>query len=344
VNEAKRVAVVIPAYNAERTLDRCLEAVGRSAVRPSALIVVDDGSTDATADIAGRWPCSLVRLPRNGGQSRARNIGAAEAPACDYYCFLDADVVVRPDTLSRLIGCLEEDDRRGAVSAVYDCEVDGLGFFGRYKNLYLSYKWRRLKGPTTIMNCSAAVIRAELFQELGGFNERMRAAEDADLGTRAAQTRQVRVVESAEVIHLKPHSLGSVLRDTAVKGYHNVTFLCGRDPAATRRDAARRRLLSFPWHELASILAAGAAGIAAATGAHLALWAVLFGAYCLARAPLAAYLMRRGGFLFAVGAILYMPIESIVCWAPLVWGLTSTAARRLQPGYARGSLAAAAET
>lgn len=73
------ISVVIPAHNVARTLEECLQAAQRSDYADREIIVVDDASTDASAELAARYGCRVVRLSENVGAARAKNIGAAEA-------------------------------------------------------------------------------------------------------------------------------------------------------------------------------------------------------------------------------------------------------------------------
>lgn len=97
-----RISVVIPAYNAAKYLCRALDSVMVQEVAPAEVIVVDDGSTDSTAEIARAHPLRprLIRL-RNSGVSTARNRGM-EAATGDYIALLDADDEWRPGHLAAL--------------------------------------------------------------------------------------------------------------------------------------------------------------------------------------------------------------------------------------------------
>jgi glycosyltransferase involved in cell wall biosynthesis len=74
-----KITVIIPTYDAARTLADCLRSVFASQYPNYEVIVVDDGSRDDSAAIAQQFPCHLVRLPKNVGASQAKNAGAAQA-------------------------------------------------------------------------------------------------------------------------------------------------------------------------------------------------------------------------------------------------------------------------
>ncbi|HVQ13723.1 MAG TPA: glycosyltransferase [Vicinamibacterales bacterium] len=96
-----RVSVVVCAYNAADTLDDCLDSLGRLSYPDFEVIVVNDGSRDATGDIARRYPVRLIEVP-NGGLSAARNIGLSAATG-EIVAYTDADVRVDQDWLTYLV-------------------------------------------------------------------------------------------------------------------------------------------------------------------------------------------------------------------------------------------------
>jgi len=107
-----RLSVVVPARNAERTLGRVLEALARELSADDEVLVVDDGSTDATVAVARAAGARLVHCRSTGSAGAARNAGWARARG-DVVVFLDADAVVRRGWGEALRRSLAE--HRGAV-------------------------------------------------------------------------------------------------------------------------------------------------------------------------------------------------------------------------------------
>lgn len=116
-----KVSVVVPAYEAAQTIERCVRALLEQSLSKDAyeVIVVDDGSTDATAAIASRYPVRVIRRS-NGGAPAARNTGIAHASGT-WVAFTDADCVPSRTWLARLLVAAE-----GASSP-----VPALGAAGR---------------------------------------------------------------------------------------------------------------------------------------------------------------------------------------------------------------------
>ena len=104
------VTIVVPAYNAESYIDRCIGSLVSQTYRNLEIIIVDDGSTDATASMCDAWAEKDCRIrvvrKENGGQGSARNIGMRMATG-KYIGFVDADDYVDAEMFGRLAGILE---------------------------------------------------------------------------------------------------------------------------------------------------------------------------------------------------------------------------------------------
>jgi glycosyltransferase involved in cell wall biosynthesis len=104
-----RVSVIIPTWNHLQDLLRCLKSIERQTYRNIEVIVVDDGSTDGTqerlASYQSTLPLRIYGLPENQGASAARNEGARLAVG-EQLLFVDADAVLRPDAIHRMVEVL----------------------------------------------------------------------------------------------------------------------------------------------------------------------------------------------------------------------------------------------
>jgi glycosyltransferase involved in cell wall biosynthesis len=104
---APSVSIVIPAYNAEQTLGRALTALASEKPPGSEVIVVDNGSDDATADVARRFGATVLRVEPSGLVGRSRNCGW-DAATGDVVVFLDADALVSPGWAAGLSRAIAE--------------------------------------------------------------------------------------------------------------------------------------------------------------------------------------------------------------------------------------------
>jgi glycosyltransferase involved in cell wall biosynthesis len=176
------VSVVVPAYNAARTIRETLKALSVQTVRDWECIVVDDGSTDLTAQTVS--DCLLedtrIRLvmQANGGVSRARNTGLARARG-RIIAFLDADDIWYPNYLEQMTAKLDSDPAIGiAFSRVRIVDLHGkpTGAETRSKLTGITVPDLINSNPTT--TCSNLVVRREVFYDAGDFPVGMNHAED----------------------------------------------------------------------------------------------------------------------------------------------------------------------
>jgi glycosyltransferase involved in cell wall biosynthesis len=100
--------VVIPVFNGERFVGEAIESCLAQTLAPAEVIVVDDGSTDASAKVAESFgpPVQPIRMPHRGA-SEARNTGVARSSG-ELIAFLDADDLMKPDRLERQVAAIEQ--------------------------------------------------------------------------------------------------------------------------------------------------------------------------------------------------------------------------------------------
>src|SRR3990172_6855227 len=101
------VSIIIPVKNGEATLGQCLRSIRRSYYKNIEVVVVDDHSTDRTAEIAGSYNCRLIAAEEGAGANAARNLGAGKANG-EIFVFIDSDVLVRRETILGIVERLEE--------------------------------------------------------------------------------------------------------------------------------------------------------------------------------------------------------------------------------------------
>ena len=178
------VSVVVPVYNGEGTLPACLGALASQSVSKSRfeIIVVDDGSTDATSSIAERFPVRLLRQS-NGGAPAARNAGLRAATG-RWIAFTDADCIPSRGWLGHLLGAVEGDDTTRAIGAAG--RVVGYGSHSpaaRFVDLSGGLDAERhLAHPRFPFAPSANLMyHREVLVTAGGFDERYATYDACDL-------------------------------------------------------------------------------------------------------------------------------------------------------------------
>ena len=107
MDELPKVSVIIPAYNEERYIARCLTSLAKQTYPSYEVIVVDDGSSDSTVRVVQSFAGVRLSRQQHGGPGSARNLGAQEATG-DILVFIDADMFVAPDFISKLVSPILE--------------------------------------------------------------------------------------------------------------------------------------------------------------------------------------------------------------------------------------------
>lgn len=212
------LSVIVPAHNAAGLLPRTLGALRASDLPRHRweLVVVDDGSTDDTSLIAGRYADTVLTLPgRAHGPAYARNRGY-EVSRGDIIVFIDSDCVVHQDTLSQFAALFDGDPALGAAFGSYDDRPPAPGLMSQYRNLIHHYVHHRNAGEVETFWAGAGAIRREVFAEAGQYDEwhyGRPQIEDIELGARIRKLgRRIRLVPGIQVTHLKRWTLGSVIR------------------------------------------------------------------------------------------------------------------------------------
>jgi glycosyltransferase involved in cell wall biosynthesis len=301
------LSVVVPVHQGEASLDAVLAGLAASGLARGRweLIVVDDASTDGSAAVAAKWADRVISIPdRARGPSFARNRGA-EAAAGDWVVFVDADVVVRHDTLSRCAQWAERDDADlVGVAGSYDEAPTAPGFVSQYRNLLHRYTHLRGRGEAETFWAGCGAVRRDTFLEVGGFDEEQYPRpqiEDIELGYRL-RDRGGRLVMDPEIqgTHLKHWTFTGGLRtDVWDRGVPWVRLLLARrrlGNASTLNLARGERLKTFAvW--LALVLAVF--GGVARQPVAVMIGAVLVGGVLLSNASLLGWFARQRGVGFA---------------------------------------------
>ena len=181
-----RLSIIIPLYNKEKHIKKTIDSVLNQDFSCFELIVVDDGSTDKSAEIVSQIQDNRIRLIQqsNSGVSKARNMGAQIASS-SWLIFLEGDDVFMSGTLRNYANMIFRYPHNGVFIANYkSSEHLKLGSFrGKKERVYenpLKAMWHRdfYPHPGNIM-CSK-----NAFMKIGGFDERMSYYEDFEFGAR----------------------------------------------------------------------------------------------------------------------------------------------------------------
>jgi glycosyltransferase involved in cell wall biosynthesis len=208
------ISIIIPVRNDPDHLRQCLEAVARSEYSEYECVVVDDGSTDQTATIAGAFSVTLLKLTESHGPAYARNEGAAAALG-EILFFIDADIIIYPDTLTRVMETFSSSPDVAALIGSYDDAPADPGFISQYKNLFHHYVHQNSNPRACSFWSGCGAIRRPIFLKYGGFNVDYGrpAIEDIELGFRLTRDgHRIVLQKQIQVKHLKRWTLGGLLK------------------------------------------------------------------------------------------------------------------------------------
>jgi glycosyltransferase involved in cell wall biosynthesis len=211
-----KFSVIVPVFNGGKFLPACLEAIKASSYQSYELIVVDDGSTDKSVELAREHGAAVFRLPHRSGPAAARNFGAQKARG-EILLFVDADVEIQHETLARL--ALDFSVRRPDVVAVfgsYDDAPAEQNFLSQYKNLYHHFIHQSGNEDASTFWAGCGAIRRRAFHAANGFDAERYARpciEDIELGYRLrAAGQKILLNKSLQCKHLKHWTFMSLLR------------------------------------------------------------------------------------------------------------------------------------
>ena len=209
------IMAVVPAYNAQWCLSRCLSGLLAGGFAPQEVVVVDDGSTDNTQAIAREAGVRLVASAGRSGAAAARNLGARTAidAGADLLLFVDSDVVVHADVRDIAIGVFTSEPDVDAVFGAYDNRPARRGLTSQYRNLLHHHV--HMEGPdyARIFWTGCGAVRVSAFQRVDGFDPAMRMMEDVEFGNRLSQAGGlIRLARTMQGKHLKCWTLGQMVR------------------------------------------------------------------------------------------------------------------------------------
>ena len=166
------VSVIVAAYNSEEFLRGALDSLFAQDYEPFEVLVVDDGSTDSTAEIARSYPVKLF-TQENQGAAAARNVALAHAQG-EFVTFLDADDVAPPNKLSLQARYLLDHPEIGCVLGRQEIMFDGVAPPGWLER-------DPIFGDLEGIPLLCLMARKSLLDELGGFDATYSFAEDREL-------------------------------------------------------------------------------------------------------------------------------------------------------------------
>ncbi|MCH2288777.1 MAG: glycosyltransferase [SAR324 cluster bacterium] len=193
-----RVSVILPSYNRSQSIGLAVESVLKQSFRDFELFVVDDGSEDDTVEILDSIPGSFntLRLKENAGVSHARNCGIRSTDS-EWIAFLDSDDVWHPQKLEKQIAYASE---RPEYLLHFTDEI----WFRNGKRINPKLRHQKREGwifqpslELCLMAPSTVMLKRELLEQCGLFDEELPVCEDYDLWLRITAHHQVSFLNEA---------------------------------------------------------------------------------------------------------------------------------------------------
>ncbi|QTN30428.1 glycosyltransferase [Rhodoferax sp. AJA081-3] len=212
------VSAILPVYNGVQYLKDSIGSVVSQTLQPMELFLIDDGSTDGSLEYLASTQTpfpKIVLTQNNKRQSAARNLAAAQAKG-KYLAFLDHDDIWFPTHLEKLVAPMEADAWVGWAYSDLD-EIDAQGRQVSQRNLR-SFNPHVEHPKTNLINMlssdmfifpSAAVVRREAFEAIGGFDERLSGYEDDDLFLRLFRAGWLNVFFPESLVRYRRHASSS---------------------------------------------------------------------------------------------------------------------------------------
>jgi hypothetical protein len=260
------VAVVIPTYNCASFLAAAIESVLAQTYRNFRIVVIDDGSTDATPEVMRLYAdrCICLWQP-NAGAAAARNRGIRESTS-KYIAFLDADDLWHPTKLERQIQFLNLHPDVGLVCSDFSMTGNGSSSDSFFSTTRVPPDGRMFEH--LLRNCivftSSVVVPRQVIDEAGMFNESLSVCEDMNLWLRIASRwniaalREVLVTRRNRQESLSATAAGTIVSlNHGLASFQHIESSCPHlSPRETR--ALRQMLALFYYKSGSSLLTGGA--------------------------------------------------------------------------------------
>ena len=324
------ISVIMPVYNGANVLRASLAPLSamQRAGEIAEIIVVDDGSTDATVAIATECRARLMHSGGRLGPGGARNVAAPTAIG-DVLWFVDADVGVHDDA-ARLLAAAFRSSGAAAVFGSYDDRPSGRNFLSQYKNLVHHYYHHREGGDADTFWAGCGAVRKDIFLASGGFDAvgyPYPSIEDIELGFRLRK-RGLRIVLAPEVqgTHLKVWRLGNLLHTDIFRRalpWSRLIHAKSGLPNALNVGVGER---------INAVLAAGLVLAIALAGMRLLpFWVPLtvLAAVAIANRRLFAALRHARGPLFAIAGVLFHQLYYLYSSVIYAWSWLERRVRNL---------------
>ncbi|MDD5505572.1 MAG: glycosyltransferase [Candidatus Omnitrophica bacterium] len=209
-----KVSLYIPCFNAEKTIQECLESVMRQSFPIDEVLIIDDGCQDKTADIVSKYPVKIIKHDKNKGLAASRNSAFKQAQN-EFVAALDADCLAYNDWLKELLGCFEDENVAGSGGRLRERHYRKLADQWRLAHMQQNWGEAYLKDALFIYG-SNSVFRKSRLERIGFYNDHdfRNHYEDVDLSERLHRKGyRLAYNPAAQAEHLRTDTINSLLKN-----------------------------------------------------------------------------------------------------------------------------------
>jgi cellulose synthase/poly-beta-1,6-N-acetylglucosamine synthase-like glycosyltransferase len=246
VPENSIISIIIPTFNGASRIGNCLDALlNQIPARNIEILVVNDGSTDNTAEVVGRYPGVRLITQANAGPAAARNSGVLEAQGTTIL-FTDDDCVPMSDWVSAMLGAFENPEVVGA-KGVYRTRQKSLT--ARFVQIEYEDKYRLMARLADIdfIDTYSAAFRRDRFLDMAGYDTsfRLACAEDVELSYRmSVRGWKMKFVPNAIVYHTHPDTFSKYLKKKYKFAFWRVLAVL-KNPSKAVKDSHTPQLMKL---------------------------------------------------------------------------------------------------
>lgn len=316
-----KISVIVPAYNAQKTIHQSIEALLAQEYPKEhyEVIIIDDGSSDGTADVVKAYPVKYLHQ-RNQGPATARNAGAREAQG-EIILFTDSDCVPFANWIAEMVKPFENKEVV-AVKGAYKNKQKSM--VARFAQLEFEERFEMLKKAESIdmVDTYSAGYRKDIFLQMGGFDPYFPVAnnEDTELSYRMSKLGYKMIFNPDAIVYHLNHP-SSVRRYTKLKfwrGYWR-TVVYKRFPDKMVKDTYTPQTLKLQILFLLLFIAAIPFAVAFSKGVYLLI--ILAISFCVISLPFIVLAARKDP-LIGVFSPFYLFIRAASLGFGMLWGIS----------------------
>jgi len=194
------ISIVIPTYNAEKYMPALLDSIFRNKIDDMEVVIVDDCSTDDTVRISKSFPVRVIKMEKNSGPAKARNIGV-EAAKGDIIFFLDSDVIVLNGAIKEVKDYFDRNPLAKCVIGICSTEPLNKGFVSKYMAMF---EYIHLIGQenkkVSVFAPRCGAVRRDFFLQIGSYDENYKGADVEDFELARRINKQASIILNPKIM------------------------------------------------------------------------------------------------------------------------------------------------